>query len=671
MARMHRSLAWMVAASASATIGPLIAQPDSAPAVEERAQVKPELPAGSQPEAEDQRSQTATRDPLPSDGPAFEVSRILLSYHRPHSQQPLLLAFRQIPVRLLEASDGSLVAPRGPAGSEGEVEIALNQLADSDVRAMRVSAINAISAAMVGEFNRRGLVGVFVSPDQTEIDVVTLDDLRPESQKTLRLVIYTGSVKTLKTIASGERFSTGTEAGDRSPENLPAHRQIREQSPVQPAPIIDEPGDLIRRRLIDEYVFRLNRHPGRRVDVAIAPAGDLDEAELQYLVRENRPWSVYFQFANTGTEQTSEWRERFGLNHTQLTGNDDILSIDYITASFDDTNGVFGSYDSPIGSSQRWRYRLYGDVTDYRASDVGQANEDFSGDGWTTEAQLLYNFHQDGDFFVDAFAGGRFKQIGVSNDVVAITGRETFFIPTVGIRAERRRDTDSFVAELALDVSLPGVTGVSREGSQELGRLDVDTDWFAVKGGLSYSFFLEPLLNPDGWRDPTTPESSTLAHEVVLSLRGQYTDSRLVPQEQLIAGGLFTVRGYPESIASGDSGYVFSGEYRFHLPRSLGVEPEPRRFFGDTFRVAPQQVYSAPDWDLILRGFVDAAQTFNTDRRSFESDNTLVGIGAGLEVQIKRNFNARVDFGVALSEVESAGVDSGDSRFNFLFTLLY
>ena len=56
--------------------------------------------------------------------------------------------------------------------------------------------------------------------------------------------------------------------------------------------------------------------------------------ELQYLINESRPWRVFGQVSNTGTEQTDEWREHFGFVHHQFTGNDDVLSIDYMTAGF-------------------------------------------------------------------------------------------------------------------------------------------------------------------------------------------------------------------------------------------------------------------------------------------------------------------------------------------------
>ncbi len=57
-----------------------------------------------------------------------------------------------------------------------------------------------------------------------------------------------------------------------------------------------------------------------------------------------------------------------------------------------------------------------------------------------------------------------------------------------------------------------------------------------------------------------------------------------------------------------------------------------------------------------------------------DNDSTLVGTGVGLELQYKQNLNIRVDWGVALTDV-NAGTTSlakeGDSRVHISATVLY
>ena len=77
----------------------------------------------------------------------------------------------------------------------------------------------------------------------------------------------------------------------------------------------------------------------------------------------------------------------------------------------------------------------------------------------------------------------------------------------------------------------------------------------------------------------------------------------------------------------------------------------PTRKQEQPFKWAPQQAYGRPDWDLILRAFLDAGQTYNADRLGFENDETLVGVGVGTELQVKQNLSLRVDWGFPLTDL--------------------
>ena len=100
-----------------------------------------------------------------------------------------------------------------------------------------------------------------------------------------------------------------------------------------------------------------------------------------------------------------------------------------------------------------------------------------------------------------------------------------------------------------------------------------------------------------------------------------------------VVGGLYSVRGYPQSTAVGDDVYLGSAEYRLHIPRLFPIQREALHipWIGD-FLWAPQQPYGRADWDLILRAFVDAAYT-NQNAPSAnvqipgESDQFLIGAG--------------------------------------------
>jgi hemolysin activation/secretion protein len=220
---------------------------------------------------------------------------------------------------------------------------------------------------------------------------------------------------------------------------------------------------------------------------------------------------------------------------------------------------------------------------------------------------------------------------------------------------------------------MPGVAGTDPDEIDNLGRLNVDDDWTVLKWDLTHSAYLEPLINRAAWEDSLTPESSTLAHEVALSFRGQYAfDDRLIPHAEAVVGGLYSVRGYDETLAIGDTAYIGSAEYRYHVPRAFKPRPVPGRspLFGKPFRFAPQAVYGRPDWDLILRTFVDVGLARINQAENYESDEDLVGAGVGAELQVKERFGVRVDYGRVFSPVgEEAEV--GDGRFHVILTVLF
>lgn len=621
---------------------------------------------GKEPPAlEELAAPEAPMDEADPEQPTYLVSAFVLRYANDHPQLPAIddLLMRQVK---LGWRDGGYVEY---TPGEEEATITIGDIALKPPVRFTSRALLAVARAVVDELNRYGIIGVTVSPSDAEFaapeegDPEWGKDVRKTGRNAVSLLIRTGIVTELRTIALGERFP----GPDRI--NNPAHAHILNNAPVQ-VYLQDDPvrQDLLRRDLIERYVFRLNRHPGRRVDIAVSAAQQPGGIALDLLVNENKPWMVYFQASNTGTESTADWRERFGFIHNQLTNRDDILSLDYITAGFQDSHAVIGSYDTPI--FEDWlRIKPYFSWNDFTASDVGFAGEDFSGNGYAIGAELSANVYQHRELFVDLFAGVRFQHVEVDNEAVDVAGEDDFFIPTIGARMERITDVSETNLDLSFEFNLADVAGTDAETLNELGRINPDDEWVAMQWNFAHSFYLEPLLFSD-WGDPQSP-NATLAHELYLGFRGQYAfDYRLIPNFEQVVGGLYTVRGYPESVVAGDSVVVANLEYRFHLPQALGLDPNPSELFGRSFRWQPQQPYGRADWDLILRGFVDVGRVVQSEKETFESDNTLIGTGVGAEFAFRRNFSVRVDWGIALEEIEDQ-VSSGSNRFHIVATLLY
>lgn len=593
------------------------------------------------------------------DAHVYDISAFVFRYAVEHADMPTLDQLMNKNVTL-GVRDGVYVSPRPGVES---VTLKMEELSSvqKTQRKFAASAINIISLRVVDFFNEHGLVGVAVIPAQGQLDPRSLEDLRPAEQRTLVLDIWVRTVKEVRTLGAGPRWSKPT-APDNRPSlatriNHPVHEQIRDGSPVQP-------GDLLRKDDVEHYIDRLDRQPGRRIDATVAAADAPGDVILDYVVTENRPWTAYFQFSNTGTEETQTWRERFGFIDNQLTNRDDILSIDYLTAGFTDENDVLVTYDAPLLGSSTTRVRVYGSASDFTASDVGFPGENFEGDSWNVGAELVTNIVQHKHSFVDLFGGARWENVHVKNEAAELNGNSDFFIPYAGLRFERNIYKASTSAELRLEANAPSIAHTEHD-LDPLGRLGAERSWIALKWNIYHSFYLEPLIHRD-WGNPDAPyRHSTLAHEIALSFRGQNSfGNRLIPQEEQTIGGLYTVRGYPESLVAGDDVYIASAEYRFHLPRFM-APGAPGTLIGRPFRYRPEDRNGSPDWDLVLKAFLDVGRATGDGLESA----TLVGAGVGAELSVLRNLSFRLDWGVALKSARD--VNSGDNRLHFVGTILY
>ncbi len=623
------------------------------------------LTAAADPTATPPGPETAraiTPDPA-RDGFRYPVSRVRFSLPYEHQDAPDLGSISATVVPLTPTPEGWIAPPTPGAPT---VEVALDRPLDAFEAAPPVlfgSAIAAITRRVQSAFaTDPGLIGHLVIPDPDQIDPATSEDLRPAAATDLTVSIYLATVADTRTIGFGRRLPE-----DAQPINHPAHARILRNAPLAT-------GDLLARPPIDRFVARLNRHPGRRVETAVAPTGEPGRVSLDFLVTEAKPWTVYAQVANTGTRSTDEMRMLFGARHTQLTGRDDVLTVNYITAEFDATNAVAASYVRPLDDLGRITLTINGAWNEYTASDIGLGLAALEGEGYDAGAELAIELAEIGRGFLHAFAGLQYRRISIDNLLAGVEGETDLLLASAGVRFARAGLTSDTTLSGSIEANLPDIAGTDESDLVFLGRSDADTSFAVLRFEAAHSLFLEPLFDPDGYAGRRGPDAMTLAHRLTLSARGQYTpERRLVANLQAIAGGFFTVRGYEEAVASGDSALIASIEYRYSLAAALPPAERAGSLAGRPFRTARQEPYGTADWDIGLRVFADLAVVDNNDRAPGESDETLMGIGVGVDARLWTNLTARADLGVALSDARSQTnpANQGDTRLHFAVIVSY
>lgn len=543
-------------------------------------------------------------------------------------------------------------------------------------------AINRIQTQISAALIANGYYGVAVTVDPDQIDLETGDDYREEGDTSLTLRIWLGEVIKQRTIAKGGRIK-----GD-DPINHPFHKKIIENSPFYE--YSQEGKFLINKNYLDKYIRRLNQNPRRRVDVALSSGGAPGDVVLDYIVSEAKPWTVYLQASNTGTEATGEWRERIGGVHYQLTDNDDILSLDYLTAEFDRAHAVLASYELPLVRPDYLKFEASFKYSDFAAENLLIPDQpDSEGETFSLGAELAYTPFYWREHAFSAILGLLGEDIEFKSSTQN-SGEARLFSPYLRLEVSKQkqlhRSTFSITYEENIDTS---------DGDDNnlllLGRITSALDHKIVRFDLYQSFFIEPLLSsyyevkPDKWL------ANSLIHEFAFSLSGQEAleDVRLITQKQFYGGGFFTVRGYNESAARGDSGLLGSAEYRIHLARLLKpasmleeIDSDKQvsgRKVRNRFNYRAPSLYGVPDWDFLVRGFFDwASFSYNGELESDETEQDLRSVGIGFEFQYGSNLNIRLDYGVVMEELFNSSTnaidddaDEGDSRFHFLATLSF
>ena len=607
--------------------------------------------------------------------PVYRVTEIVAEYALDSPQQIPLDEVLDLEIGLRRAED-AYVAPR-PV--DRTVRMRLSALPRD--ASFGASALLHINQSIVAAFNRRGFNGVIVSvPD---IEEGTGRDLRPPGVTALRLRIWTGQVSRVASIADGERFG-GLTVDERT--NHAAHAWIRARSPVRPG----GPRGLLSVTALEDYAAEISRHPGRRMDVEMVPGPRPGTTAVNLRITESKPWYAYAQYANTGTSTTTNNRERFGFVHNQLLGRDDILSLDYTTGDFDEVHAVSSTYSAPFDlSAPEWRFAVGGGYSRFDAREAGIIGTNVEGRDANVGAEISRQLFQHHELFVDAALGARWQHIEVENRQVVGTRLEAdvdYAVPHLDLRLARNTTTSSLFGRVGV---MGGFTNTSQSDLASvhttspnvapppeldvLGNALADDNFALTNFDASWSFYLEPLLDPYGWRDPNQKRGGTLAHEVAFLARGQWAmNYRLVPEFQQVVGGFTTVRGYKQSAVVGDDLALGSVEYRLHLPRLFSPDPSPPELPGmGTFRLRPAHLWDVPDWDLILRLFSDVAYVESSHALPSEEDETLFSTGGGVELAVRRNLTLRVDVGHTLGTLSARDQGAGDTRAHVAATILY
>ena len=480
----------------------------------------------------------------------------------------------------------------------------------------------------------QGYEGMVVFPDPGDIDPVSGQDLRIPGDTSMRFVIWVSRLESVKLETDGLKEM------ERRGIEKKLEQYVVEQSPY---------GKPVRKDLY-QFMNQLGGHSSRDARVLLSAKGGPGRVEaILKATRRDTP-NLSFSAANAGSDSTGKWLFSGVVQTDQLTGLDDRLSVSSTLSNTGERRGVLGSYYIPLIRPEVLTLGVGLGYSSYDASTFAVTTIDFEGESLFFDLSLGMDplFLRGDKISAGIEVGMKLENVSAFNSIINRSGGATFFTPRLGVKIEHRGDYWQGQTSLSLKGN---VSGISVEDQRALGGVQTIGRYSRVSFQHFEVFRLGKLIgSASGGRagDYLARHFLNLRFQADWALRS----GRHLPQHQFITGGTGSVRGYPESPAAGDSGYLFSVEYHFPFFVMDG---------GQEGKLA---------WSFIP--FLDWASTQVNDPYFFESDQTLLGAGLGVEFQLPFGLYARIDFAKPLSELTSAGTvldgtRSGDYRVHGLF----
>lgn len=568
---------------------------------------------------------------------SYPISRLGFKYAHSHPQQIALAELGNIEITLALTPNGYVAIEEAPDAKRVQVTVAsLNQMGLNRYSKL---ALGAILDAVRSFFESHHMAWSYIT-------------LKKNPQQETEAEVSIPNVIGVQTRVSEHSYMQNSSYLEKQ------HRRIEANFPLKlPDPSTGYPGAYVDPEALNNYLYTLNRHPGKRVDLEVGPSKTPGGVTLDFVITEERPWHVYLTATNNIPKVIDRWQESAGFMHTQLTGHDDILKLDYTTDSFDSYSTANLSYEAPFGLAHGKRWSLSGTYNRFVSAEFGLGSHFFRGTQGIADFEINGVLYQHKKLFLEGFGTMEYRHIHNREHFIYPSVMKNFLFPAVGLKCLELKSESKVIASLKIETTISNWFWDVKQRLDALGRRNLSPSFAFLQGTLYWSFYIEPWVNPQVER---------MANEFVVQSQAQYAfNFRLIPQLEGILGGVSTVRGYPQSDVSGDNLYLGSIEYRLHIPQLLKPSPESKtKFLGKEFRYAPPEARGRADWDFVLRAFFDVGKTTINKHVRGERNETLEGIGLGADFVLWSNVVLKYDWGIALKSAHDTHKGHQQSYFS-------
>lgn len=375
---------------------------------------------------------------------------------------------------------------------------------------------------------------------------------------------------------------------------------------------------------VQDQLAQLNRSPDRQVTPVLRPGQLPGTVEAELKVEDKLPLHGGVELNNRQSANTEPLRLQAYLRYDNLWQREHSAAIQYLTSPQDSSQvqAISGTYVMPVpGSNDLLAFYAVRSFSDVAA--IGGVT--VLGDGGIVGARYIIPLPPAGTLSHSLTAGIDYKSFHQNLEFGADSVNTPInYVPLSlqysGTLLDKRGTTQ---ATLSANFAPRGLFGNTDE-EFENNRFMAHANYLYLRGEVS--------------REHALPHGMTLFAMV----GGQVSSEPLINNEQFVAGGVDTVRGYLEAEQAGDDAYY--GRVELRSPS-----------------FAPADSVSN---ELLVLAFLDAAslhvQDALPDQKAYFN---LSSGGVGLRVKAKPHLNAALDVAVPFASAQTTR--AGDTRVLF------
>ena len=360
---------------------------------------------------------------------------------------------------------------------------------------------------------------------------------------------------------------------------------------------------------LQQDVTRLNRTPDRRITPVLKAGKEFGTVDVELKVEDKLPLHASLELNDRYSQDTTRWRLGGTIHYDNLWQRDHSLSLSFQLSpeNTDEVQVVSANYLMRFDTSDIL-LALYGVHSKSNVATVGGI--DILGNGSILGARLIKPLPSVDSYYHSITFGIDYKNYGQTLTNFNLSTPITYMPLTASYSGGWQGSESSTQFTTSVNFGLRGLVADEKEF--------LDTRPAVGNGvGAKPDFFIAKA-------EVERTQALTRGFEAYAKLDGFFSGSPLISNEQFLAGGADTVRGYLEAEASGDQA------------------------LHSTLEIRTPQLLKNIAWvqDFKLTGFYDIASLKTIDAKSTQ----LSGTGVGFRLKAFKGVNFNLDLAVPLKD---------------------